>query len=239
MATEEFVDRLYQATLDLEDDRVLDLLREGVDAGVAPVDMILEALSPALNAIGEQVKQRERPVSDMVIAGEILKIAVRSLRPVMEARGQPTGDTLVIGTVEGSRHNVEGKQIVAAVFAGAGYRVVDLGEDVPAREFARAAAELGAAVVGASALGSLKPECRRIHDALAEAGIRDGVIYIIGGWGITEAWCDGVGADAYGENARDALDKVQALRRGDLPRWRERANRIERSQGAHQFVAEG
>ena len=64
-----------------------------------------------------------------------------------------------------------------------------------------------------------------IADALIEAGIRDVVIYIIGGWGITQEWCDSVGADAFGENAADALDKVKALLRGDLPRWQDRVKK--------------
>jgi hypothetical protein len=64
-----------------------------------------------------------------------------------------------------------------------------------------------------------------INDALIEAGPRDGVIYIIGGWVITQEWCDSVRADAFGENAVDALDKVEALLSGDLPRWRDRVRR--------------
>jgi methanogenic corrinoid protein MtbC1 len=72
--------------------------------------------------------------------------------------------------------------------------------------------------VGASVLGSPKPQCKAINDALIEAGIRDDVIYIIGGRGITREWCDSTGADAFGENAVDALDKVNALPSGDLPK---------------------
>jgi len=231
MAREELIESLYQAMVDLEDDQVSELLQDGLDAGVAPMELVTNALSPALNAIGEQVKTHERSVSDMVIAGEIMKDAVGRLFPVMEAGGESTGEPMVIGSVEGNRHNVEGKRIVAAMFTGAGYRVVDIGEDVPAGEFVRAAKELKATVVGASALGSLKPQCRVIHEALMEAGIREDVIYIIGGWGITQEWCDSVGADAFGENAVDALDKVKALRSGDLSTWRDRVQKHARSEG--------
>jgi len=225
MATEEFLARLQQAVVDVEDEEVAGLLQEGIDAGVAPMDMIVGALSPGLNAVGELVKKRERSVSDMVLAGEILNDAVRVLRPVMEAGAPSTGETMVIGTIEGTRHNVQGKKLVAAMFTGAGFRVVDIGEDMPASEFVKAAKDLNATVVGASAIGSLKPQCQVLNDALIEAGIRDDVIYIIGGWGITQEWCDSVGADAFGENAVDALDKVKALLSGDLPTWRDRANK--------------
>ena len=66
--------------------------------------------------------------------------------------------------------------------------------------------------MGASAiLGPQKPYCKVIHDALVEAGIRDQVIYIIGGWGMTQEWCDKVCADAYGDTANEAIEKVKAI----------------------------
>jgi methylmalonyl-CoA mutase cobalamin-binding domain/chain len=129
----------------------------------------------------------------------------------MEAGATGTGDTMVIGTVDGDIHNV-GKRVVGAVFTGAGYHVIDIGENQPASAFVKAAKEHNAKIVGASAiLGPQKPYCKVIHDALVEAGIRDTVLYIIGGWGMTQEWCDRVHADAYGDTAFEALDKVNEL----------------------------
>ncbi len=180
--------------------------------------MIVEALSPGLDTVGELVGKHKRSVSDMVLASEIMNDALRLLRPAMEAGGRPTGDTVVIGAVEGNRQNIQGRQIVASAFMGAGYKVVDIGEDVPHSEFVRAAREHKATVVATSALNSLKPQCVALNQALIDAGIRDDVVHVVGGWGITQEWSDSVGADACGENAADALDKVQRILRGDLPR---------------------
>jgi len=147
-----------------------------------------------------------------VLAGEIMNDAMEILRPAIESSGgKSLGDTMVIGTVEGDLHTI-GKRIVSAVFTGAGYRVVDIGEDMPAEEFVKAAKEHKATVVGASAiLGPVKPYCKVINDALVDAGIRDDVIYAIGGWGMTQDWTDEVGADCFGVNAIDALNKVQVI----------------------------
>ena len=225
MSKEDFLERLQEAIVNLEDEEVTRLLNEGIEAGVPPLEMLTKGLSPGLNTIGEAFEKNERFMGDLVIAGEIMNDAMRILRPAIEAGGNSLGDTLVIGTVEGDQHNI-GKRIVGAVFTGAGYSVVDIGENKPAREFVKAAKELKATVVGASAiLGPLKPYCKVINDALIEAGIRDDLFYIIGGWGMTQEWCDKAGADSFGENAVDALEKVQALRRGDLPRWRDRAKK--------------
>ncbi|MBN1314752.1 MAG: cobalamin-dependent protein [Anaerolineales bacterium] len=225
MSKDDIIEKLKRAMVDLEDEEVSKLLEEGIDSGVAPMDMIGKGLSLGINIVGERVKKKERPVSDMVIASEIMNDAMGKLCLLMESGGKSTGDTMVIGNVKGERHNIQGKRIVAATFAGAGYEVVDIGENASAGEFVKAAIEFEATVVGASAIGSLKPECKLINDALIDAGIRDNVIYIIGGWGITQEWCDSVGADAFGDNALDALVKVRALLCGDLPRRRDRVNK--------------
>jgi len=61
-----------------------------------------------------------------------------------------------------------------------------------------------------------------INDALAEAGLRDKVLYLVGGWGMTQEWCDRVCADAYGDTALEAINKTRLLLAGELPRWRDR-----------------
>jgi len=224
--SKDILKNLKQAMVDLDEDNIHKLLKDGVEAGLAPMELIMDGLSPALTVIGKGFETGERFMADMVIAGEIMNDAMKVLVPVIAKGGKSTGDTMVIGTVEGNQHNIQGKRIVAAMFTGAGYRVVDIGENMSAREFVKAAKELKASVVGASAiLGPLKPYCRVINDALVEAGIRDDLVFIIGGWGMTQEWCDNVGADSFGENAVDALEKVKALRSGDLPRWRDRVNK--------------
>ncbi len=90
-------------------------------------------------------------------------------------------------------------------------------------EFVKAAKEINATVVGASAiLGPLKAYCKVINYALIDAGLRDDVIYIVGGWGMTQTWCDKVGADAFADNAVDAVQKVKMIQAGELPKFKQR-----------------
>ena len=189
------------------------------------MELITDGLNPGVNLIGELYEKKERFMSDLVMAGEIMNDAMEILRPVMEAGGKTMGDTMVIGTVEGDQHNI-GKRIVSAMFTGAGYKVVDIGENMPASEFVKAAKELKASVVGASCiLGPIKPYCKVVNDALIDAGIRDDVIFIIGGWGMTQIWCDNVGADAFGDNAVDAVNKVKMIRAGELKNFKDRVGK--------------
>jgi methanogenic corrinoid protein MtbC1 len=224
MSKERILDDLKQAMVDLDEDSIHKLLNDALQASLSPMDIIMDGLSPGLTVIGEGFETGERFMADLVIAGEIMNDAMPILRPAIEAGagGQSISDTMVIGTVEGDDHNI-GKRIVSAMFSGAGYRVVDIGENMPASGFVKAVVQHKPIVIGASAiLGPLKPYCKVINDALIDAGLRDGVIYIIGGWGMTQEWCDDVGADAFGENAIDAVRKVKLIRTGELPKIKER-----------------
>jgi dimethylamine corrinoid protein len=218
----EILEKLQNAIDILDDDEVYKLLEEGLEEGVPPMDMVLNGLNPGLTVIGEGFSRAERFMTDLVMAGEIMTDAMEILRPAIEKGGERSGDTMIIGTVEGDLHNI-GKRIVSAVFTGAGYKVIDIGEDKPASDFLKAAQEHKACVVGAHAtINPVKPNCKIINDALVEAGIRDNMVFIIGGWEMTEEWCDNVGADAFGTDALDGLKKVKMLRAGELPTWKKR-----------------
>lgn len=222
MSKTEILEKLKDAISDLDEDLVNNLLKEGLDERIAPMEMIIDGLSPGLNIIGQGFETGEKFMSDLVIAGEIMTEATEMLRPAIQAGGQTLGETMVIGTVEGDEHYI-GKRIVSAIFTGAGYRVIDIGENMSAKAFADAAKEYKPSVVGASAIiGPVKPYCKVVNDALVDAGIRNDVIYIVGGWGMTQDWSDSVGADCFGENALDALNKIKMILSGEFLKLNER-----------------
>lgn len=211
MSKAQILERLTEAMVDIDEDLVMELVDESLEAGIDPVEILTEGLQPGLTIIGEGFDNHTRFTVDLVLAGDLMSDVMDKIRPMMVASAGGTGETMIIGTVDGDIHNV-GKRVVAAVFTGAGYDVIDIGENQPASVFVEAAKKHNAKIVGASAiLGPQKPYCKVIHDALVEAGIRDNVLYIIGGWGMTQEWCDRVHADAYGDTAYEALDKVKAI----------------------------
>jgi len=227
MANEEIFEKLKTAICDLDDDLVAELVQDGVKAGVPPLDIIVKGLSPGLTIIGDEFASNDRFMSDLMISGQIMNDAMETLLPTADVEAsimnrKPDEKVMVIGTVEGDLHNV-GKRIVSAFFSGAGIKAIDIGENKSAAEFVAAIKKYKPDIVGASAIiGPVTPYCKVIHKAMVDAGVRDGVIYITGGWGMTPEWCDEVGADTFGETAFDALDKVKAILKGDMPRWIER-----------------
>lgn len=225
MTREEILEGLKNAIIELDDAQVDKLIEQGLEQGLSPMEMITDGLSAGLFILGEGFAKAERFMSEVMIAGEIMHEVVERLRPVIEKGGRPTGETMVLGTVEGDLHDI-GRRIVGAVFTGAGFNVIDIGGNVSAGEFVRAAKEHNATVVGASAiLSPVKPQCKVLNDALVQAGLRDRVIYVVGGWDMDQEWCDLVGADCFGKDALDGLSKVQKIRAGQLPRWKERVGK--------------
>jgi len=210
--SKELLEKIKEAMIELEDDDIIELLDQGIEAGVPPMAMITEGLAPGLTDIGDGFESGVRFMNDLVLAGEIMNDSMEKLRPILEGSGGTKGETMVIGTVEGDQHNI-GKRIVGALFTGAGYTVIDIGENQPASEFVKAAKEHKAKIVGASAiLGPLKSYCKVINDALVDAGMRDDLVYVIGGWGMTDEWADKTGADCVGETGVEAVAKVKAFR---------------------------
>ena len=227
MANEEIFEKLKTAICDLDDERVPVLIDEAVASGVSVMDIIVEGLSPGLTIIGDEYAANDRFMSDLMISGQIMNDAMEKLLPTADVEASimnrgPNDKVMVIGTVEGDLHNV-GKRIVSAFFAGAGIKAVDIGENKPASAFVEAIKKYKPDIVGASAIiGPVTPYCGVIHKAMVDAGVREDVIYITGGWGMTPEWCDEVGADTFGESAFDALEKVKAIFDGRMQRWVDR-----------------
>lgn len=225
MSKKELCEKLKEAIIDLDDELVANLVSQAAQSGLTPMEVIIEGLNPGLAIIGELYEKKERFMSDLMVAGQIMSDAVEVLLPVGKVAAEGAGDIMIIGTVQGDLHTV-GKKIVAAVFSGAGYRAIDLGEDVSAADFVKAAKEYKAKIVGASAIiGPSIPYCKVVHEALTKAGIRDDLIFITGGFSMTDEWCDEVGADAFGSNALDGLRKAQKLMVGEMPRWKDRVKK--------------
>ncbi len=222
MSKKEILEKLKNAIIDLADEDVNRLIKEGLEAGLSPAEIINQGLGAGLTILGEGFANAERFMSELMISGQIMTDAVEMLRPVMEKSGRQTGDTMVIGTVQNDLHDI-GRKIVAAMFTGVGYTVIDIGGDAAASEFVKAAKEHKAVIVGASAiLTPVMPYCKVINDALVDAGIRDKVIYIVGGSNMTQQWSDDVGADCYGQTAIDAVHKIKMIRAGELPKLKKR-----------------
>lgn len=198
-------------------------IREGnVDVTKAVVGEIIKTEIDALEAInasteemrriGEAFQKGELYLPHVMMAADALREAIVMLTPKLQAgKERKYLGKVVIATVLGDVHDL-GKDIVAVMLEAAGFQVFNLGRDIPAKTIVDKAKEVNADIVGASALmTTTMPEQKTLAEELRKAGLRDRIVYIIGGAPVTTEWVKIIGADARGEDAVDAVNKAKEL----------------------------
>ena len=182
-----------------------------VDEGVAAADILHKACIPAMTEVGRQFEIGERFVPEMLIAARAMSGALEILRPLLIEEEVETIGTVVIGTVAGDLHDI-GKDLVAMMLEGAGFEIVDLGNDVSPEKFVAAIEEHNPDVVGMSALlTTTMASIGKTMDAILRAELRDDVKVVIGGAPVTQEFADRVGADGFATDAGSAPRIVKGL----------------------------
>ena len=185
-----------------------ELTQAALDAGEAP-GRVLGARTAAMDAVGRRFQDGEIFVPEMLISARAMKAGMAILEPALVAAGVAPEFTAVVGTVEGDLHDI-GKNLVGMMWKGAGFQVVDLGVNVPAAQFAAAAVEHGAHIVGLSALlTTTMPSMRAAVDAVHAAAPSARVV--IGGAPTTPEFAAQIGADGHAPDAGAAVDLARRL----------------------------
>jgi 5-methyltetrahydrofolate--homocysteine methyltransferase len=192
-----------------EDDRVAELVRRAIDEQVPALDILNDGLLAGMSVVGEQFRTREIFLPDVLLAARAMYAGLDLLKPLLARDGAPRAGRIVIGSVQGDLHDI-GKNLVGIMLEGAGFEVIDLGHDVPPDRFVDAAADHGASVIGLSALLTTTMPAMRNVVELVHARDLDARV-IVGGAAVSEAWAREIGADAYGYDAANAVDRVRAL----------------------------
>jgi len=185
------------------------LTRQAMEEGVEP-RVILDAMVAAMDEVGHKFQCNQVFVPEMLIASRAMKESMAILEPALVKAGIKPAFTAVIGTVQGDLHDI-GKNLVAMMWKGANFGVVELGTNVPPEKFVAAAREHGASLVGLSALlTTTMPAMKSTVQAIKEAGLKH-VKVIVGGAPITAEYASQIGADGYAPDAASAVVAVRKL----------------------------
>ncbi|MHA1593393.1 MAG: cobalamin B12-binding domain-containing protein [Candidatus Baldrarchaeia archaeon] len=197
---------LYKALVELDEEKVLSLVKRRLEKGEDPYQ-ILEECRRAMTTVGEKFEKGEYFLNDLVIAGEIFKMVSELLKPKLEeGRGKREIGTMVIGTVQGDIHDL-GKNIAKILLEAAGFRVYDLGVDVPPDAFVQAVKQYNPDIVGMSCLlTSAWKSIKKTVERLKEENLRDKVKIVLGGAMVNERVAEMVGADAWTNDAKKGVD---------------------------------
>ena len=188
---------------------VVDLVKAEIAAETGIDEILNTGLIGAMDIVGKKFSDGELFVPEMLMAAQAMKAGLEVLKPHLSGEAAVSKGTIVIGTVKGDLHDI-GKNLVAMMMEGAGFDVVDLGVDIDAEKFVKAAAEHNAGVVALSALlTTTMPAMEATIVAIKEAGIAAKTI--IGGAPVTEAYADQIDADGYSADAPGAVELARKL----------------------------
>lgn len=201
---------VFEAVLKGNKNVILDEVKKCLDAGEKPGEIINQHLIPAINEVGVLFDKQKYFLPQLISSANTMKQAIEYLEPMLA--GDDSGKempTLVIATVEGDIHDI-GKNLVVLMLKNYGYRVIDLGKDVPADLIVDTAIKEGAALIGLSAL--MTTTMMRMKDVVElakEKGCTSKII--VGGAAITPSFADEIGADGYSKDAADCVKLVEKL----------------------------
>jgi corrinoid protein of di/trimethylamine methyltransferase len=209
----ELFTQLANSLIEGDPDATVDFTRQALQAGIEPMTIIHEGLMPGMNTVGDKFSCGEYFLPDLIIAADGMKQAMELLEPELRARNQTVESpgTVILGTVKGDIHEI-GKSLVGTMLSANGFKVIDLGVNVPNEAFIAKIKETGATILGLSALLTTTMTVQRdIIKELAEAGLKSKVKVIVGGAPVTRSWADEIGADGYAEDAMGAVQLARHL----------------------------
>lgn len=189
---------------------VVEIVKKAIEDGSKPNAIIDELLIPAINHVGKLFDEMVYFLPQLISSAETMEIAIDYLEPLLEKK-ENTGEevTIVVATVEGDIHDI-GKNLVVLMLKNYGYRVIDLGKDVPADLIIETAIKENAKIIGLSALmTTTMMQMKEVVDQVKQKRVAAKVI--IGGAVITQSFADEIGADGYSKDAQEAVGLVKRL----------------------------
>lgn len=184
------------------------LVQQAIDEGISAQKILEDGLLSGMNVIGEQFRNNEVFVPEVLVAARAMNMGASLLKPLLAKEGVKASGKVCIGTVKGDLHDI-GKNLVKMMMEGKGLDVVDLGTDVAPEAYVKAAVEQNCQVICCSALlTTTMGVMADVVKAVEDAGIRNQVKIMVGGAPVTEAFCKQIGADAYTPDAATAAEKA-------------------------------
>ena len=184
------------------------LTQQALEQGMKPLDIVQKILVPTLTEIGQRFQDFKIFLPELMMAGEAAEKATAIVEEATMKAGEPSLNlgTVILGQVEGDMHDI-GRNILGTLLKSHGFKVIDLGRDVPASAFLDAAEKEKADIVALSALMTTTlPAQKRTINLFSEVQKREEYYIIVGGGAVSNEWSIEIGADGYSTDAAGAVD---------------------------------
>ena len=207
----EFIAEAKKSIMEGDQEKAEDIARKAIAKGVDPLILLEEGFIPAITEVGRLFEEEEIFLPELMLAAEAMKGAAGICNEAIPKEKAKKTGKIVIGTVEGDIHDI-GKSIVESFLAANGFEVYDLGREIPTAMFIEKAVEVDADVIATSALLTTTMGAQKeLEEELKKRFLRDKFKTIVGGAPVDQKWADTIGADAYAEDAAEAVQKIKEL----------------------------
>ena len=211
MGKEEIFEAAKQAIVECNKSKAEEVVRQGLSEGIDPMEILNKGLIPGIDRVGDLFGEGGLFLPELIQAADVMRLATEQINAALPSGVEKGGGKIVIGTVQGDIHDI-GKTIVVSLLKAYGFEVYDLGRDVPTSTFIEKAEEVGAHIIGTSALLTTTMEGqRKLENELKRLGLKEKYKTIVGGAPVTQRWATRIGADAYAEDAADGVSKIKKL----------------------------
>lgn len=212
MATkEEMLQRLSDCVFEMEDEEVVDVVKEYIEAGFDAQEGMLLGLVDGMKRASAMYEEGEYFVPELIICSDAMYAGIEELQKYLPNTEGTSAGKIVIGVVEGDTHDI-GKNLVRIMLETGGFDVHDLGRDVPIESFVSYVKENEVDIVCMSSLmTTTMPGMEAVIHRLKEEGLRDKVKVMVGGAPVSPAFAERIGADGYSRNAIEAVELAKSL----------------------------
>jgi len=205
LVTNDVLRELEARVIEGDRDQAVAQVEQALRGNIAASEVLQEGLVSAMAEVGSRFEKAEFYVPEMLLAARAMQACMALLKPHLVETGVQAAGTAVIGTVKGDLHDI-GKNLVGMMLEGAGFEVIDIGNDVAPESFAAAAREHNAGIVGMSALlTTTMPNMQAAIEAIGDIGLREKVKIMVGGAPLTDDFAREIGADGYAPDASRAV----------------------------------
>ena len=205
----DIIKEIYDAVMEGKVEDAASRVQQALNSKAEVNDILNKGLIAAMDVVGEKFGEGELFIPQVLWSANAMKAGLALLKPHFSSTDRTEKGTVVIGTAKGDIHDI-GKNLVAIMLEGSGYKVADLGVEVPPERFIEKALEVKADVIAMSALlTTTMPSMGEVVSLLKAKKLPFKVI--VGGAPVDQAFCQEIGADAYGMDAADGLRKIKGL----------------------------
>lgn len=213
MIDQTIIESAKEALVQANKEKAVQIVKTVLDEGGDPLELMNQAFIPGIGVVGDLFGRGQLFLPELISSADTMKAVTDLVNASLteEAAKAEKKGRVLIATVQGDVHDI-GKCIVVSLMQANGFEVIDMGRDVANDNIIEKAVAVEADIIGTSALlTTTMPRQKDLEIALKKAGLRERFKTIVGGAPVTPRWATRIGADAYAEDAQDAVNKAQSL----------------------------